>query len=80
MLYLLILLGKQMFWKNLASAKRWDLVNVDEAHKLAAYRGGQKLDRTRRYRLGEFLTVHTEHSVIMGVSLPLIIAMNGKGI
>ncbi len=34
----------------------WDLVIVDEAHKLAAYRYGEKLTRTERYRLGELLS------------------------
>ncbi|MER3410768.1 MAG: helicase, partial [Thermoleophilia bacterium] len=34
----------------------WDLVIVDEAHKMAAYRYGQKLSRTERYRLGEVLS------------------------
>ncbi|MGQ9458983.1 MAG: DEAD/DEAH box helicase, partial [Anaerolineae bacterium] len=35
---------------------RWDLVIVDEAHKMAAYRYGRKTDRTERYRLGEALS------------------------
>ncbi len=35
---------------------RWDLVVVDEAHKMAAYRYGAKLDKTERYRLGELLS------------------------
>ncbi|MBC7222624.1 DUF3883 domain-containing protein [Candidatus Bipolaricaulota bacterium] len=33
----------------------WDLVIVDEAHKLAAYRYGEKTKKTQRYRLGEVL-------------------------
>jgi superfamily II DNA or RNA helicase len=33
----------------------WDLVIVDEAHKLAAYRYGEKTRKTQRYRLGEVL-------------------------
>jgi superfamily II DNA or RNA helicase len=35
---------------------RWDLVIVDEAHKMAAYRFGQQLSKTERYRLGEALS------------------------
>ncbi|MCX7683478.1 MAG: DEAD/DEAH box helicase, partial [Anaerolineae bacterium] len=35
---------------------RWDLVMVDEAHKLAAYRYGEKVSKTQRYRLGEVLS------------------------
>jgi superfamily II DNA or RNA helicase len=34
----------------------WDLVVVDEAHKMAAYRYGEKTSRTERYRLGELLS------------------------
>jgi superfamily II DNA or RNA helicase len=51
--------------ESLARAQRWDLVFVDEAHKMAAYRRGDKLERTRRYRLGEFLTDHTEHLLLL---------------
>jgi SNF2 family DNA or RNA helicase len=51
--------------ESLARARRWDLVIVDEAHKMAAYRRGKKLERTRRYRLGEFLTDHTEHLLLL---------------
>ena len=39
---------------------RWDLVIVDEAHKLAAYRYGEDLKRTERYRLGELLSRNAE--------------------
>ena len=35
---------------------RWDLVIVDEAHKMAAYRYGDKVDKTERYRFGERLS------------------------
>jgi SNF2 family DNA or RNA helicase len=38
----------------------WDLVIVDEAHKMAAYRYGKKLDKTVRYRLGELLSAETD--------------------
>jgi superfamily II DNA or RNA helicase len=50
--------------ESLARAQRWDLVVFDEAHKLAAYRRGSKLTRTRRYRLGEVLSDHTEHLLL----------------
>lgn len=40
---------------SLAEAK-WDLVIVDEAHKMAAYPYGQKTARTERYKLGELLS------------------------
>jgi superfamily II DNA or RNA helicase len=50
--------------ESLARAQPWHLVVFDEAHKLAAYRRGSKLNRTRRYRLGEILSGHTEHLVL----------------
>ncbi len=51
--------------ESLARARRWDLVIVDEAHKMAAYQRGARLERTRRYRLGEILTDHTEHLLLL---------------
>ncbi|BCX03094.1 MAG: helicase [Candidatus Roseilinea sp.] len=38
------------------SAVHWDLTIVDEAHKMAAYRYGDKMEKTRRYCLGELLS------------------------
>jgi len=35
---------------------QWDMVIVDEAHKMAAYRYGKKIQKTGRYRLGEVLS------------------------
>jgi superfamily II DNA or RNA helicase len=35
---------------------RWDLVIVDEAHKMAAYRYGDHTSKTERYRLGELVS------------------------
>ena len=34
----------------------WDLAIVDEAHKMAAYRYGEKLSKTERYRFGEVIS------------------------
>lgn len=39
---------------------RWDLIIVDEAHKMAAYRYGQKTEKTERYRLGEVLSRNSQ--------------------
>ena len=39
---------------------RWDIVVVDEAHKMAAYRYGKKMSRTGRYRLGELVSRTSE--------------------
>jgi len=46
----------------LASLKdaEWDIVIVDEAHKMAAYQYGTKIRRTDRYRLGEGLSPRTK--------------------
>jgi len=38
---------------------RWDLVIVDEAHKMAAYRYGRKTKKTDRYQLGEEISHQT---------------------
>ena len=43
----------------------WDLVIVDEAHKMAAYRYGDKLSKTERYRLGEVLSKNTDHMLFL---------------
>ena len=50
---------------NLIRDIRWDLVIVDEAHKMAAYRYGQKVNKTQRYELGEFLRDHTDHFLFL---------------
>jgi len=49
---------------TLASA-RFDLVIVDEAHKMSAYVYGNKLERTSRYRLGEVLSRSTTHLLFL---------------
>ena len=43
----------------------WDLCIVDEAHKMAAYRYGMKVNKTQRYELGEFLRDHTDHFLFL---------------
>ena len=46
----------------------WDLVIVDEAHKMAAYRQGTKSDKTKKtrlYRLGEELSERTRHLLLL---------------
>jgi superfamily II DNA or RNA helicase len=44
---------------------RWDLVVVDEAHKLSATDFGNKLDKTKRFELGELLGAVTRHFLLM---------------
>ena len=44
------------------SSVEWDLVIVDEAHKMAAYMyADRKISRTQRYRLGEVLSLSLIH-------------------
>lgn len=43
----------------------WDLVIVDEAHKMAAYKYGDQIARTQRYKLGEVLSKNTEHMLFL---------------
>lgn len=49
---------------SLASVQ-FDLVIVDEAHKMAAYRYGDKLEKTGRYRLGETLADNSTHLLFL---------------
>ncbi len=47
------------------SAVRFDLIIVDEAHKMSAYRYGEKTAKTGRYKLGEILSKITEHLLLL---------------
>jgi superfamily II DNA or RNA helicase len=44
---------------------RWDIVIVDEAHKMAAYRYGMKVNKTQRYEFGEFVQDRTDHLLFL---------------
>lgn len=44
---------------------RWDLVVVDEAHKLSANYFGNRINKTRRFQLGELLGSITRHFLLM---------------
>lgn len=44
---------------------RWDLIIVDEAHKMAAYKYGNKVKKSERYKLGELLSKQTDHLVFL---------------
>src|SRR5699024_6570661 len=43
----------------------WDVVVVDEAHRMAAHYFGGKLTKTKRYQLGEQLSRRTRHFLLM---------------
>lgn len=47
------------------SATYFDLVVVDEAHKMSAYRYGEKIDKSERYRLGEVLSKISNHLLFL---------------
>ncbi len=46
-------------------ASRWDLIVVDEAHKMSAHYFGNKLNKTKRYQLGERLGHLTRHLLLL---------------
>ena len=46
-------------------ATEWDLVIVDEAHKMAAHSYGAELRRTKRFALGEMLRDRTRHLLLL---------------
>ncbi|AEH51465.1 helicase-related protein [Pseudothermotoga thermarum] len=48
------------------SSVHWDLVVVDEAHKMAAYSYGEnKTEKTQRYKLGEILSKTSNHLLFL---------------
>ena len=54
--------------KSYIMKANFDLVIVDEAHKMAAYTHGvkkRKISRTKIYQLGEALLRHTEHCLLL---------------
>jgi SNF2 family DNA or RNA helicase len=51
--------------KSRLEKSEWDLVIVDEAHKMSAHYWGGKLEETQRYRLGKLLSQITRHFLLM---------------
>jgi superfamily II DNA or RNA helicase len=43
----------------------WDLVVVDEAHRMGAHYYGNEVTKTKRFQLGEVLRDHTRHLLLM---------------
>ncbi|MDW3217102.1 MAG: helicase-related protein [Acidimicrobiales bacterium] len=43
----------------------WDLVIVDEAHKMSAHQYGNELRKTKRFELGEVLRERTRHFLLL---------------
>lgn len=50
---------------NVARDSTWDLIVVDEAHKLSAYEYGQKQYISKRYQALETLSNQTEHLLLL---------------
>ena len=50
---------------NAAKETRWDLIVVDEAHKLSAYEYGIKIDESKRYRAVKELANKTDHLLFL---------------
>lgn len=50
---------------KLQNSGDWDLIVVDEAHKMSAHYNGGEIQRTKRYRLGEELEKLTRHLLMM---------------
>jgi len=46
----------------------WDLVVVDEAHKMSAHRYGAKVEYTKRYRLGQRLRRVARHFLLLSAT------------
>lgn len=58
-------LARNEIYQQKLQAVEWDLVIIDEAHKLSASRNGNKINKTYRYRLGEMLGSRTRHFLLM---------------
>ena len=60
---------KQDEVKATLSSARWDLIIVDEAHKMSAYayegKERTKIDKTKRYQVGEVLSKQAEHLLFL---------------
>ncbi len=54
--------------KRLQAAPRWDLVVFDEAHHLTATRTGNKVRKTRNYRLAEAIREHTRDLLLLSAT------------
>ena len=54
--------------RRLLDAPRWDLVVVDEAHHLTAYRTGRKVRKTENYKLAEALKDHARDLILLSAT------------
>ncbi|HET9967951.1 MAG TPA: helicase-related protein [Streptosporangiaceae bacterium] len=58
-------LSRSEEFRDLLDRAEWDLVVVDEAHRMSAHYFGSELKKTRRYQLGELLGRHARHFLLM---------------
>ncbi len=58
-------ISRQDTWQTKLLQTEWDLIVVDEAHKMSASFFGNKVDKTKRYKLGEKLDQITRHLLLM---------------
>jgi superfamily II DNA or RNA helicase len=58
-------LSRNENYQTLLKATQWDLIIVDEAHKLSASYFGKKVNKTKRFLLGELLGTLTRHFLLM---------------
>lgn len=52
-------------YKEKLAAVDWDIVVVDEAHKMSAHFWSGDLEETKRFKLGKLLRAHTRHLLLM---------------
>jgi SNF2 family DNA or RNA helicase len=61
--------AKQDDIRRTLQGTHWDLIIVDEAHKMSAYayetKNQAKIDKTKRYQLGEVISRRTEHLLFL---------------
>ena len=51
--------------RKLINSRDWDLIIVDEAHKMSAHPFTDKIIKTKRYMLGEILAKNTKHLLLL---------------
>ncbi|GAH78727.1 unnamed protein product, partial [marine sediment metagenome] len=56
---------KQKEIRKLIGNEKWDLIIVDEAHKMSARLSGTKIEKTQRYLLGEILSRNSTHYLFL---------------
>jgi superfamily II DNA or RNA helicase len=54
--------------EKLAAAEDFDLIIVDEAHKMSASMFGGEIRETKRYKLGQMLSENTRHFLLMSAT------------